>query len=383
MLEIKVDNSISSITETDNILNALLDFINQKAPLGKIAIFYNEKTDFSRAINLGEKLKNTNKILYYVLGDEEVFSIDNLCHLFNLHEDIRLCIALDEKSKNTAKYFSFVRNIPFIYLTSHLEFDEVNAPLFVKNGERIDRINCDIIKQIIFTENLLEFKPQLFAYIIDKIFSIFDYYITCLFFSKEYLDKQAKEILSFLNRANFLLLNEDYSSLKVRNEILNNILNAIKIDMQNEKVFFQSSAVSFLSSVVNKRFDCGKKLYLDCLILLYLKKAVSEQGGYLPNYNERAEKISKVFNIKIVQPLEVIKKQLDDFNNSNSENLQKLNFALNKCESFLVLAKKNYLKLGGKTHKITQKEKDALNICGDFLSTNIMSVIRESYLIKN
>jgi hypothetical protein len=149
MINFELENNFFSLIKENNLLKSIKNYIDKKAPHGKIVIFFSEKFDFNFAYNLGEQLSNNNKVVYYLKSEKEPFSIDNLCHLFNLHEDIRLSISLDSNSIKTATYFSVVRNIPLIYITNNFEVDQVNNSLLIKNGEEIDIINSNIVKEII------------------------------------------------------------------------------------------------------------------------------------------------------------------------------------------------------------------------------------------
>ena len=379
MINFELENNFFSLIKENNLLKSIKNYIDKKAPHGKIVIFFSEKFDFNFAYNLGEQLSNNNKVVYYLKSEKEPFSIDNLCHLFNLHEDIRLSISLDSNSIKTATYFSVVRHIPLIYITNNFEVDQVNNSLLIKNGEEIDIINTNINKYVIINKPFCNLKAEIFAYLVDKAFSIFDYYITSLFTNSHFLQGKANELLLSIENAKTLLI-ENYAFSKEK--ILEEIIKINNINVQNRKVFF-NSATNFFEILSNKNVANGKKMYIDCLILHYFKKALYlEDSIFPPSYNELAEKMAKLLGIKNSQPLFEIKKQIKLFNSLNNSILGKIDAYIKQCEKFLIASKKEYLRLGGKVCKITIKEKEILKSSGDFLSLNILSAIRETYLIK-
>lgn len=385
MINAQFDFNLTSITEFFDLNLSVENFINKKAPLGKIVIFYSRDISIKNAIDLGERLRKNNKVIYYVLSDEyKLLSVDDICHAFNLHEDIRLSIALDNVSLNFAKYFSSVRNIPLLYVSNDFVLDEIKDSLYLKNGDKIDVFSCEGEKFLLLTDSFENYRLELFSYIANKSFCIVENYITNICLNKPFNLNSALKVKDYLLKSKNILVKEEFSSPQNKAQFFDNILNAFNLDNENKNKFFKNGASSVCQKLLNKPFSQSKIFYLNTLILFLLKNALKKENIMEDkSYNQRAEDISSMLNIPKLQPLETIKNQFSKIKDFTLQTLEKINEVYKECESLFLEFKKDYLALGGKLIKISPKERRALLISGDFVCVNIMSVIREINLIND
>lgn len=241
---------------------------------------------------LTEKQLKVTTVLY---ANEEKISVERLSGLFNVADDVRLIISFEEKLFSACFYFSSIRKIPTLVSVDIelLDFATKNSENFF--GEPF--LFYD--ERYIYCKTKGEIKELYFAIILKRL-SLIDYKIKCLIHKKSYHSQYYTAVK--------ILENFDYKTLS-KNTIISVNKKLCELNYNTNGQLFNSGAISNAKAFF--KFGNLECVYLAKEYFVFILENINKPFNSLPDYNERAEELSKIIGVPSFKIRENIKRQID------------------------------------------------------------------------
>ena len=373
-IDFSVGESISLITE----------IAKKCAPFGKVALLYFKNQYDLFGSRLATALKsNKNKVTHVVLPANFSDTVENYSHLFNLAEDTRLIVCLDNRLINATKYFANVRKIDCAFLLSSLSaVGCLSSNVVFKNGNKFDSISFEGGMHLLLDANILNDKQGLasvYAFVCSNSLGLIDYRINA-FLTNKTINKAVYQtvsnavvktypIFSFNKKEQSLILVDGFFRVELANAIsygnlYKNYAHLWSVNAFNSKnVGADALICAFLTAKVYALYFSGK---FDSIL-------------HTPDFNQRAEFISKALNVSEQEVLQTIVNQENFFvkdgkiKNMIAKLIKDLNSFIG-CYSFM---KNAFHALGGEFSCSPEKLAPFIKHSGD-LNVNGMTLTRDS-----
>lgn len=321
--------------------------IKDAAPYLKIVFICREKDYLRNGLQQSYILKKLgNKVVNIVLPDDYFLSVDGVCKLFNVGEDVRAIFTVDITLSSTALYFATVRGIPAII--SQSPHDALTSEVYIENKNKQDVFFVDADRFVILSNNLPNDDVQ--ADLLSLRFSMFESVI----FSMLNFDEELKSDL--FSTCNFFEF--DYS-LDVKALYLNYLCGG--------KLLRSSTLCEVNELMQNKLLPKQKLLVCAQLVKLILRKKV----GDIPDYNNLAQELSSVLGEGRKKITQILSNQLKKI--SLLKNVfEKANTEMN---SFAFNLKKSPQFAG--VDGLDKDIKTKLKLAGNLKYVNFATAIRE------
>ena len=355
-------------------------------PFSKVAILYSKESYNLFANHLTDSLKkNGNPVINVVMDESFKDNLDSYSDIFNLAEDVRLVVALDERFYSVAKYFASLRQIDCVSVVRKLNAYGVLAPeVTLTNLDRLESVNISAKGHILFDyEEIKKDKqslPNAYAFVVSHTLALVDYRVNATITEKDvnreayYLASQAivNAYSLFINKREdfFSILIESFFSLEIANIFTNNCV-------------YKSFSANFVAKTCNQNDYAGSLLKVSALLAKIYDLFCSDKYDKIleyPNYITRAEFISNTLKISsaeatkhIVENYKIIEKNPSKAFKSLKK-IQKDITSFIQCSSIMI---NTFTVLGGKLKDLDEKDRQAIKHAGD-LVINGMSVVRES-----
>ena len=361
---------------------AVADIINNDFPLSHGVALLTE-SDFVcyNAVNNGVKEKG-GAIFSIVLKKDFNFSVENVCGIFNVSDDTRYIVVFNRNLLEVGLYYATVRNIPVIYAFPYsVKGDIFPTSIDIKSGTAADCFDVSCKKYVVLSEE--KNVSSLYVNVIKHLLTLIDYrfcYGVQLFSSGEFFSfnllrdcvKNAYSIEECENKAEdmlyYFLLSE-----------LSNLFSG-------GKLFAYSSIVS--AEKILKNGDLSDYHILELFIKLYRIYGVYFKENIIfpiiVDYNERAEKLSRIINRSENQLINNYKSQLSAMERAKKRIAQvkeTLKKEVRLTCSLLPETEKTFFSLGG-TKTDGNPDNYAIKYAGDFDKINITSFIRETGILE-
>ena len=363
MQNISVKSSCELLFSKTNGLEEILSTAKRRAPYGKIALLTIEN-DLEFLEYITELKKQGNKVLTLTFSQSAEFSVDNVCGLFTLHEDIRFIIA-HQSLFSFAYYFASLRNIPCLTVVSKLSQDYFQRELFVKNGRNMDKVRVDC-ERIVVTNGSLGLE-ELTALVIEKKLNLFEYYAKRLFLRQYFDRKKVVCLLDVLDQINnFIQRNDIENAYK-------NFARLICYENESGGEIFSFNIPNVCENILKSELSVQKRLLIYKVLYDKISKGIDNIEP--PDYNGFAKRIEDLF--KIDNCAQFVKNNVDALSIVTEK--EKLEFykafeIANKYLSNIIKISKN---------KLSEKEKCAIEIAGyAFFGVNLATITNEMVFIK-
>ena len=355
-------------------------------PFSKVAILYTKASHEKFSNALAEKFrKNGNPVISLVMPEDFSDSVDCYSDLFNVAEDVRLVVALDEKLFSIAKYFSTIRQIECICAVNSLNFFNILAPkITIKNKDLLEEITISAKGHILLDYGEIESASQslssAYSFMVSHTLALVDYRINA-FLADKPVNKIAYQLASqSIVNAYSLFSNKNADFFGVLTE------NLFNLEMANafcDNALYQSFSANFALQGQAEN-DYASNLLLASTLIAKIYNLFCE-GKYTnllqyPNYISRADFISK--KLKINHAL-VTKTIVDNYNvleQKRGKGTQYLKRMIKDIQSFINCSKimeNTFTILGGNLSYPNDDLVQMIKHSGD-LRLNAMSLVRDS-----
>ena len=389
-----------------NFFDAMAKTAEEKAPFGRVAIFYSKQTFALMGKELSLAIRKKGIKTVNVILPESTKTVDEICKLFNLPEDVRMVFVTDSVNYQTASYYATVNQISCGYLLKDLNFTALlSNSVKIKNKNAIDEFKIDCPRYVFINEVALRANksqlPELYARLMTNVVSLIDYRVFCHFSGVEICEgaislaeDSVKEVFSQIESGlgdSFLTVL--YHGLLL--EIANVITNGKLVD---------NSAITFAEEICNalnktERTKNGFILQLSIKILhLY---ALYFSGDYknLPNTPDYSFRVNKLMELSLGEEYKLLKnftKQIEMAKNGFAQNksinnedyaittkalFQKLTNQANVGALALGIVKNTFNKMGGKIDETITTEllSTCIKYCGDGIGAfNTATLMRDA-----
>ena len=340
--------------------------ISKIAPYSKV-LFLTKKKENSQGLNFINGCKILGlKIITVYLESNFSFSVDNVCELFNMPEDVRAIITDESTLVDTIKYVSKIKNVPSIFMLDHIVNGMFCHKVFIRNGYGVDFFCADGYQYFILN-NLIDsvslYRTAMF-YPVCLIDILARNEITNATYNKLFFD--FKRIIIKLVQS--LLINDNSNALRY-------ILHIENMLYKNQEFFYQSSP--FITKTILGRCDNDSFLSLLNCIAKHYTTAFAIKNINSDDYALRAKDLSFIANVKPLTALKWIKSQLEILD-CKTFNIDDIKHEVKSIYSLFLKLVKEYKRLGGVIKEPTCIEKRAIELSGDTMfGLNFFTLYRE------
>jgi hypothetical protein len=365
--------------------------LSSVAPMSKVALICTENTFNRSGLEIYNFIKSTGaKPVNYLISEEDDLSVDNLCGMFNMAEDIRAVIVLDCALSHFAYYFASIQKVPCIVVLNKLfARGLLDSKLIIKNEQTLDVFTADCERYIII-DGEIEYKEQdkinAFSYLVSNMISLVDYRFYSVI-TRTQPNKKAYSLARtcILNGVSFIK-----NSLSDE-ELLFNIL---CLELAN---YFTDGKLITFSSPSIAEFLLNGKMCVDGVAMLFASSVIASaykewtkqekaQEDFAPEYGNRAKELNNLCGVSIEEVLKNYKAERNRFVARKAQ-IKELKLKLKEevvsIERVLTLACEFLHKKGAKTEYDVDKFYKSIKLSGDLpFSINGMSLIRDEGVIK-
>ena len=284
---------------TGNYAEQIEKILSKACPFGKVATLYYNSTYLELGQNFSNALKTKGfKPLSIIMPDNFCNSVEDYSRLFTLPEDVRAIITFDYDLNNAIKYFGAIKNIDAIHVLREFnELEFISPKIVVKNEQALETLILQCNQHVVLDENLYNVSlPKIYAYVASKIVSLLDYRIYLKLSSKT----PAKACYDLLNTAIDNALTCFNQPIENRNDYLLQCLFTAEIaNRLSGGIIYEVGCEDTVKRLLEKFEGYDRIVFLKYSLNLYKKYFSGEYEHLLeiPNYNERAYKLSKILKI--------------------------------------------------------------------------------------
>lgn len=359
---------------SDNYIEDIKKAVNKYAPFCKVALFVRQVDALNLLRPILTELKKNNKTINLVFPANFELSVDKICGVFNLHEDVRVVISIGEELFDTACYVASIRNIPVICVLSPDSDACFKKNIFIKNAGVIDKINNNCKRTLIYKKPMHFNRYHWLKYIAHKQFELFDYYSRSIFLGENFDSLTVLGILNQLNCAEQCLMeNGEHLS----EEFFEKIENVCKLNFLSKEVIFETSPTQVTYRICQKPLDVSTKLALDLKVISAIKKAMQGKNSLPLDYNEISNKVAKKLMISENFAAKNILVMLKRLQSINKKERDALIIAVKKAEEYLKQIN-NIENCSFDNVKLCSETKSAFSISGHTVfGVNLMTISKE------
>ncbi len=369
----------------------LKEVLSSVAPMAKIALVCTEETFNCKGLQIYNYIKTLGaKPVNFLIAEEDDLSVDNLCGMFNMAEDVRAVIVLDPSLSHFAYYFSSIQKVPCIVLLNNLCVRGLlDKKLLIKNEQTLDLFTADCERYVIIdqeTEYTDEDRLNAFSYLVSAMISLVDYRVYGVV-TRSQPNKHAYALArtSILNGISFIKDN-------LKDEEL--LLNVLCLELSN--CFTDGKLITFSSPSVAEYLLKGK-IGVDGMAMLFASSVIAStykewakqektQEDFAPEYGNRAKELNKICGVSLEEVLKNYKIERNKFVARKvqiKELKLKIKDEISSLERVLALASEFLHKKVAKIEYDVEKFYKAIKLSGDLpFSLNGMSLIRDEGVIK-
>ncbi len=341
------------------------EYCSKLAPFSRVLFISSERFFLLHGKKILSKLFNNQLSVTTVLYKGfKKFSTHLASGLFNVADDVRLCIAFEKELFSLCFYFASIKKIPAFVNTKseYLDFALEKSTSF---GSEVFNFYD---KRYVYVENKTN-SYESYSSIVIKRLSLIDYNIKCIIHKKKYKDEYFSALKIFNS------IDYKYPKLSALFEI-DKDLSLLNFNSGGE--LFNSGAISLTKKFYN--LSSLESLFLSKEYFSKIEKEINKNNFNILNYNLRAEKLSYFMDLNADEIRKNIKKQLSILNQNKL--LAKLAFklltiSLKEILEFIDVAIDVCYKLGAKEKKISEKQ----NVF-NFLSCDNLSFFNSATLFR-
>ncbi len=370
------------------LLEGIKQVVRLCAPFGKVA-FVSENDSYEKysKIVLDAVKEADGTFLGLTVKGNRIETTEGIAELFHLPEDVRLIIAMDKFVSEKATYFASIRNIPILIIpTSCFAESYLKPEILIKADNGIDAVKMNPDKYVLFSEEAFKEDnlSSVYAHIVSKLVALKDYIISCAVGGK----KPNKFCYTTIKNAVYHTINlikeNDISSIKllIENSFLIETVNNVTCGQMSS---FSAETVSALISSVlgNDYYESEIKCATKILeFYLALVNETEEKILLFPDYNERAEELSKKLEISETAVLKGFLMQSEVLLNSRKTAetiVKRLKGELKRETEAKKKILSKYYFLGGEDCLGNESVNLSVKYSGDFpFGINLMSIVREN-----
>ncbi len=367
-------------------LTALPKMTNKLIPSSKVAVLFSKATYQTHAKQLTEKFKqNGNSIISVVMPDDFEDSLANYSEIFNLAEDVRLIVTLDEKFYSISKYFATIRQIDCLLVVRNLNCYGILAPeITIKKDECLEEVKISARGHILFDYNDIKKSTNslanAYAFIVSHTLALVDYRINAFLTGVE-VEKNAYYLASqaIINTYSiFSLKKEEFFNLLVEN-----FFNIELANLFSYNNFYKSFSSRFVAKQGDFNDYSASLLKTSTLIAKIYNLLCSDKYDKLleyPDYLSRADFISKRLNLSHACVNSIIVKNCKTIESKYAKGVQFLKNAQKDVNSFVNCSNtmlNTFTVLGGNVSQSQEDFGQLIKHSGD-LTLNGMTLVRES-----
>lgn len=365
---------------------ALPLIVKKILPFSKVAILYTKASHEKYSKILTEKFsQNGNPVISLVMTDDITDSLDCYSKLFNLAEDVRLVVALDEKLFSLAKYFATIRQIECINVIRNLNSFGVLAPkITIRNKDFLEEVTISAKGHILLDYSAIESSNQslssAYSFIVSHTLALADYRVNALLTDKT-VNKTAYQLASkSIVNAYSLFSNkrEDFFGV-----ITENLFNLEMANAFCDNALYQNFSANFAVQSQTQNYYASNLLLASTLIAkiynLFCEGKYTNLLEY-PNYLSRADYISKTLNLNHSFVNKAIVDNYNVLEQKRSKSTQYLKRMQKDIQSFINCSKimeNTFTVLGGNLSSLSDELVQMIKHSGD-LRLNAMSLVRDS-----
>ena len=362
--------------------------ISKIAPYSTVCIVSSNRSFMRYGKNLYDFLLSIGNKPVNVVLDSISDSIDDACGLFNLPEDTRCIICLEDKYFNVLAYFANIKKIPMIIMPTSFGINNmVKSRVEIKSNNQTDLIKINIVRHIVVDKLVLMNTGDFYlAYsiIMSKLPAFIDY----RFYSA--ITKKSPAVFAY-NTAK-TAVSDTFDCFEEKTDLTEkmicNLFAVLLADEESGGKLFGTSAINVASKLYNNLTDEDKLLLSMHLMYIY---SVASKKGYnlveIADYIERvqflqdktSEDLSELTN-SYVEQNKLIGSRLDGI----GALLSKLDEEIQSLYALYDSIKKRYLVLSGKKELETKEDLfEVLKYCGDYKDNiNLLSYLRETGFLE-
>lgn len=368
-----------------NLTEQICKTAKENFPYGKVAVLYFKSSYEVYGKTLSKMLKaNFNSITHVVLPDTFKDSVEEYSNLFNLAEDIRLVVTVDDRLYNVAKYFASVRQITCFLGVTKINTYNIFSSVNLTNGKENEVFipTCPLfigLDPYMFDISSGE-DSDVYAFVVSHALALVDYRIHTMLKGLA-VDKSAYTTVSNAVTKTYPLFNyykEQRRALLVEKSILIQLANAF-----GDKLIYQSFSSRLACEYCSKSISGDKILSFSLTIAKIYQLLFSSKYDNLleyPTYLKRADYIRKNSNYQLDYLLKELIDQSKLIKKDKSLVIKLKNKLLKDVNSFIKCSSKIlniFTALGGQTLSQDDAFVNAVKHSGDLI-LNGMSLVRES-----
>ena len=160
------------------------EVLKNKAPACKVAFIATSDVHLKYVERILPAAVSVNsKVISFIMPTPVADTAEYFAAPFNLPNEVRAVLVLDNGLYNLASYFAKVRGIPLIYApVSACVSGALSRFIYVKNGERYDRVEGTSDITVIVDENLVNGDlAEAYAFNMSRLCTLIDYRVTRAF----------------------------------------------------------------------------------------------------------------------------------------------------------------------------------------------------------
>ena len=246
----------------------LIDTLKSVAPFSKVAFIATSNSYVKWAQKVFTLIRKANGVpLGMTIEDKGIYLIERVSDLFALPEDVRAVVSVDCRISGIISYFAGLRGIPHVSMVLSRDIEGLlNCSSFIKSGDKLNRVICDVNRIIIIDNNVIDSSSCIedrASLVLKNLTALYDYRL------KTVLDG------AVTNKGGYALIKSgitDYVASCMRNDHQNCLVAQIKMQIGNllsDGEIYDNSAFeqySLLYKVIgcggtNKDSNVGEHIY--------------------------------------------------------------------------------------------------------------------------
>ncbi len=367
-------------------LTALPTIVNKIIPHSKVALLFSKATYQTHAKELTEKFKqNGNSIISVVMPDDFEDSLANYSEIFNLAEDVRLIVTLDQKFFSLVKYFASIRQIDCLMVIRNLNcFGVLSPEITIKNNNYLEEVKISAKGHILFDYSDIKKSTNsiadAYAFIVSHTLALVDYRVNAFITGVE-IEKNAYYIASraIINTYSFFSLKKE----EFFNNLVENLFNLELANLFTDNMLYKNFSSRFVAKQGDINDYSATLLKTSIVIAKIYKLLCSDKYDKLleyPDYLSRTDFISKRLNLSHSYVNAIIVENCKKVESRRAMGVQFLKNAQKDINSFIDCSNtmlNTYTVLGGNPSQNHEDFGLLLKHSGD-LTINGMTLVRES-----
>lgn len=347
--------------------NKVGEIVQKIAPFAKVAVLSFAKNTEQKLEFVKMLINASLRPIDIVLENDFNFSVDKLCHLFSLAEDVRCIIGIDNRLTDTIKYIASIKHVPCVLFCRNYNNGVFLKSLYVRNNNAIDKFIANSPFHLVLEEGVINY-INVYSTVLNHCVFLLDYHFMNAVLDKRFNQNLYNRIKRIVIKCSNLLNENDALLLELSLELE-------RICTEIDGYFYQSSP--FISSFGENCLKSQENLvcYSQIALINYLR-LLGEKAIDVPDYIDRARRTALIFNFKYLDVTNGLKEQLKSITNLTID--EKLKDEIKIMAKLFLKMLKVYLGAGGEIAQDTTERKLMVEFSGDtYLGKNLMTAVRE------